>query len=57
MPSRERSAQVGKNPCGSPNHAKAAAAERAVKAAQQVYEEVVKEARVKIRKRRMSCMR
>jgi hypothetical protein len=35
----------------------AIAAERALKAAQQVYEEVVKEARVKIRKRRMSCMR
>jgi len=35
----------------------AIAAEQAVKAAQQVYDEVVKEARVKIRKHRMSCMR
>jgi len=33
------------------------AAEQAVKAAQQVYEGVVKEARAKIRKHRMSRMR
>jgi len=35
----------------------AMAAEQAVKAAQQVYEGVVKEARAKIRKHRMSRMR
>jgi hypothetical protein len=35
----------------------AMAAEQAVKAAQQVYERVVKESHAKIRKHRMSCMR